>query len=206
MERIADMKPNELAEECRFSNDHVRKNEAKHLLRVGPDNPHLLVLPGICNTEFLSDLLALIYICDRLNSDISLFCAGNASLATWNRLKFENVEKIHINENAADLPLLMDSADLMLSEPDPCTASDAVSRHLPLIFSHNERNALPPVCMDLIGRNCAVLGSDDEVELAELRLSLLTQETKRKQMERAFQSISTSNDAERGSVIYDRRR
>ena len=170
------------------SRDHSMVANAKCRLGIDPELLHLVVFMETCEAEFLVDLLSMVYIGDDHNSEIGVVCGKNTVLLRQVRQALDHLETFHFYEKDFDLSLLLDSADLLLSEPREIIASEAVKRRLPLAFFYDGNTDLPADRRILLDKGCAVFGKD-EVELGELCIRLLDQEARRGRMSDAYQTI-----------------
>lgn len=166
---------------CPPTKDHSPRAKAKQVLGLQPETQHLLVCAPNCDAGFLSDVLSMIYVGDDYDSEISVVCGENAELLRRLEHDLGHIETIHLFGRSSDLPLLLDSADLLLAEPNEALANEAAGRRLPLVLLRNENRLLPEFCRELLAKGCAVAVRED-VQLAELCIQLLADEKRRTQM------------------------
>ncbi len=108
--------------------------EAKRALGLEPDVPHLVVIAAATPGEFLSELLSIIYICDDRDSEISVLCAGNGVLFRQLQQDLCHLETIHLYDAADKKNLLLDSANLLLTDGQDSSLTEALKRRLPYVL------------------------------------------------------------------------
>ena len=165
--------------------DHSPQAKAKQAFGLQPEAQHLLVCAPNCEAGFLSDVLSMIYVGDDYDSEISAVCGENTDLLRRLEHDLGHIETIHLFDRSSDLPLLFDSTDLLLAEPNETLANEAARRRLPLVLLRNENRLLPEFCRELLAKGCAIAVRED-VRLAELCIQLLTDEKRRTQMANAY--------------------
>ncbi len=164
------------------SKDHSPLAEAKRTLGLDPDTLHLVVLVSDTPGDFLSDLLSMIYICDDHDSEISVLCLSNNALFRRLQEDLGHLETIHLYNTGEKASLLLDSADLLMTEGQASVLAEALKRQLPLVlFGTTKRDEWSY----LVNQGCAV-ASQDDVELAELCIELLGDAGLRAKMSGAY--------------------
>ncbi len=128
---------------CPPSRDHSARAKAKRALGIVPESQHLLICCPNSEADLLVDIISMIYVGDDLDSEISVICGDNRTLYRQLEKELGYIETIHLYDTPSNLPLLIDSADLLLSEPHEMIAAEAAKHRLPLVLLHRE-NKLPP--------------------------------------------------------------
>lgn len=162
---------------------HPKKNDAKRVLGLEPGTPHLVALAATTPGDFLSDLLSVIYVCDDQDPEISVMCAGNNSLFRLLQEDLGHLNTIHLYDTANKESLLLDSADLLLTDRLDSVLTKALKRRLPLVLigSAAQENTI----FRLVRQGCAA-AADDCIELAEICIRLLNNEDLRAKMSEAI--------------------
>lgn len=164
------------------SRDYSPLAEAKRAIGLDPDALHLVVLVSDTPGDFLIDLLSMVYIGDDNDSEISVLCANNSELYKKLDRELGHLETIHLYDTESDGSKLLDSADLLLTEEQDSVLGEALKRQMPcVLIGTAQQNAWS----ELVNQGCAV-SSKDNVELAELCIKLLDNESLRTQMSSAY--------------------
>lgn len=170
---------------CPPSEDHTARSEAKRALGIAPESQHLLICCPNSEADLLVDIIAMIYVGDDHDSEISVICGENKPLFCQLEKELGHIETIHLYDMPSELPLLIDSTDLLLSEPHEIIAAEAAKHRLPLVLLRRD-NRLPPASFrELFSKGCAVVAWDD-VKIAEICIELLADEVRRAKMANAY--------------------
>ena len=170
---------------CPPSKDHSARAEAKCRLNLTPEAMHLLVCCPNCEGSMLADIIAMIYVGDDHDSEISVICGDNRTLLRQLEKELGHIETIHLYDTPSELSLLIDSTDLLLSEPHEIIAAEAAKHRLPLVLLRRD-NRLPPASFrELFAKGCAIVAWDD-VKIAEICIELLADEVRRTKMANAY--------------------
>lgn len=65
---------------CPPSEDHTARSEAKRALGIAPERQHLLICCPNSEADLLVDIIAMIYVGDDHDSEISVICGENKPL------------------------------------------------------------------------------------------------------------------------------
>ena len=150
--------------------------EWKGWVKYDPNNEH------DTSGDFLIDLLSMVYVGDDNDSEISVLCANNSELYKKLDRELGHLETIHLYDTESDGSKLLDSADLLLTEEQDSVLGEALKRQMPcVLIGTAQQNAWS----ELVNQGCAI-ASQDNVELAEVCIKLLGDETLRVKMSGAY--------------------
>ncbi len=179
--------------------EDMEKAAAKTAEGVGRTHKHLLVMGGSMGCGRLDRLL------DRLSDalwedeEITVICGTNRHMRKKLSRRYRKTPNIHIRGYAADVPCLMDSADLYLTKPGGISVTEAKQKHLPMICLNAVAGCEEYNCRFFVNKGCAV--SDNNIAaLSEQCLALLRGEEERMKLEQNYDALENKNSAQ---VIYD---
>lgn len=180
---------------CRKMYGRTDKADAKRLLGVGSKSRHLLVMCGSMGCGPIAKLVK--HIAKGLVEDmeVSVICGTNRRLREKLEQKYKRNEKIHIIGYTNQMPLYMDSADLLLTKPGGISITEAAVKKLPMVFV-NAVAGCEQHNMDFFVKMGAAVTAGSVKELAEQSIQILLCGTQRQGMEDALQNYQYPGGAE----------
>ena len=112
----------------------LRKDEAKKLLGILPEQRHLLMMCGSTGCGPLEELLLSLSGKADAWTYISVICGGNAALRDSLSEQYREQKNIRIYGRTEEVALLMDSADVYLTKPGGISISEAAAKGLPMVL------------------------------------------------------------------------
>lgn len=177
---------------------NIPKSTAAKRMGVSPKRRHLVISCGSMGCGPIKKILQLLTQYEQDVFDISVVCGTNRKL--YNRLKegYREAHNIHILGYVKNMPLLLDSADLLLAKPGGITTTEAFVKRLPMVFinavagceEYNRR------WFESMG---AAVSADDAAQAAELCVALMTDKDRLHKMKNSISQQPRHNAAE---IIY----
>ena len=127
--------------------------------------------------------------------EVSVICGTNRRLREKLEQKYKRNEKIHIIGYTNQMPLYMDSADLLLTKPGGISITEAAVKKLPMVFV-NAVAGCEQYNMDFFVKMGAAVTAGSVKELAEQSIQILLCDTQRQGMEDALQNYQYPGGAE----------
>ena len=157
------------------------KKAAKAALGFDEDQRHLLVMCGSMGCGPIRDITELL--CENISEDqtVTVVCGSNEELYEKLNKRFGSVPRVHIRAVVSDMPPLMQSADLFLTKPGGLSSTEAAAAGVPMVLIDavagcEEHN------LDFFLKLGGAVTAETPEELAELALSLLSDEARLKEM------------------------
>ncbi len=172
----------------RCSKEQAARTASKLKLSLTLGVPHLLVLIGPDTAHFALSFLETVYIGDDRDSEISVVCAKNRNLSRQLNERLGSIDNIHLYDTADSLPLLLDSADLLVTEPYEQIIFEAATRKIPIVITKDIPKNSCPEFAELLEKGCMAVCRND-TELADCSISLLQDDTCREQMKQMYRSV-----------------
>ena len=174
--------------ENRCSKEQSVRTASKQKLKLMLGCPHLVVLIGPETAHFALGFLEMVYIGDDRDSEISVVCAKNNNLFLQLNTRLGSIDNIHLYETADSLPLLLDSADLLVTEPFEQIIFEAAKRKIPVVITRDMPKNTFPEYTDLVERGCIAVCKDD-IGLAECCIALLQNDASRYHMKQRYRTV-----------------
>ncbi len=167
----------------------VNKDKAKEELGIPKESKHLLLMGGSMGSGPIPKVVQLLAKNLKKNNYLSVVCGSNKEL--YNRLStsYRNFTNIHIYGVSKQVPLLMHSADLLLTKPGGLTTSEAYAAHLPMVLLDFIGGYETDNANFFTGIGGAISGKNPEL-LVDQTISLLNNPSKLEQMSIALEEVS----------------
>lgn len=161
------------------------KKAAKAALGMDENQRHLLVMCGSMGCGPIRDITELL--CENISEDqtVTVVCGSNEELYEKLHKRFDSVPCVHIRAVVPDMPPLMQSADLFLTKPGGLSSTEAAAAGVPMVLIDavagcEEHN------LDFFLKLGGAVTAETPEELAELALSLLSDEARLTEMSAAL--------------------
>lgn len=164
------------------------KAEAKHALGIDESQRHLLMMCGSMGCGPIRDLTELLCGSVAENQTLTIVCGSNEELYEKLSKKFRTVPRVNIMGVVADMPPLMQSADLFLTKPGGLSSTEAAAAGVPMVLIDAVAGCEEHNLAFFLALGAAVTADTPE-ELAETALSLLSDEKRLSEMSAALPSV-----------------
>lgn len=172
------------------------KAEAKRALHLDPDRPHLLLMSGSMGNGPIPQLLAALNNLPGEGTQISVICGKNRRLQNRLARKYGEYSNITIHEFEADLSLIYDSADLLLSKPGGLCTTEAAVKGLPMLL-FKAAGGCESSNLDFFVKKGAAKTGETVNELLDRCAELLAEPAELEKMSRTLKDCFPKNAAER---------
>lgn len=176
----------------------LEKGEAKEMLALSPTHKHLLLMCGSMGSGPIPQIMETLQAQIDTKTEITVVCGSNRLLYRHLQGKYANHPHIHLLGYTDNIPLLMDSADVLLTKPGGISITEAAVKRLPMVLM-NTVSGCEEYNLKLFLHSGAALSGGTPEELAAACLRLLSDEPMRHKLRNALDSIAAENDRE---VIY----
>ena len=176
----------------------VEASKAKELFNISQSHKHLLFMCGSMGSGPVPQIMEKLVSKIDTNTEITVVCGSNRLLYRQLQGKYAGQHQIHLLGYSDNIPLLMDSADVLLTKPGGITITEAAVKRLPLVLV-NTVSGCEEYNLNTFLRSGAALTGKSPSELASVCLRLLSDEALRLTLCNALQTLVESNDRE---IIY----
>ena len=173
----------------------MEKAEAKQLLGMPVDRPHVLIMGGSMGSGPIPDILDSLYLLCKESIQISVVCGTNEQLLTVLRRSCGHLGIIHLYGYTPHISLLMDSADLLVTKPGGISTSEAAAKGLPMVLINTVGGCEEHNLSYFLQKGGAVT-ADTAEELCHCCQSLLNDAGLREKMSRALKEVAKPDAAE----------
>lgn len=110
----------------------VKKREAKKLLGIPKGTRNIIFMSGSMGAGNLQKLA--VELAGSLPKDcmLTVVCGSNKKL--FDSMTALGIKNINVMGYTKDMPLIMDSADLLITKPGGLTSTEGAAKHMPMLF------------------------------------------------------------------------
>ena len=177
----------------------VEKEEARRQLHLPKDSKIVLMVCGSMGCGPLQVLAEDLPLMLPSNAHLVVICGSNRKLFK-SLTRNNNLSNTTIVGYTTRMPLYMDAADLIVTKPGGLSTTEAVNKHLPMVFINAVPGCETHNLNFFIKHNLATT-HDDEEDLADLICHLINDPEQLKRIELASASIFKDCAAE---IIYNK--
>ncbi len=169
------------------------KEKTKESLGIPKESKHLLMMGGSMGSGPLLKVAHLLIKNLKDNNYLSVVCGSNKELYRNLSFSFQNNPNVHIYGLTKQMPLLMHSADLLLTKPGGLTTTEAYASHLPMVLFDFIGGYETDNANFFTGIGGAISEKDPKL-IIEQAISLLNNPSKLKEMTSALAASSQNRD------------
>ena len=172
------------------------KADAKRKIGLKPEDRHLLVMCGSMGCGPIGKLVRKIARTMPEDCRISVVCGTNHRLRKKLERALASDTRVEAYSYIHDISAMMDSADLFLTKPGGISVTEAAQKHLPMMFVNAVAGCESYNMRFYMHRGTAV-SADTAETLADLTVSLLSNDTLLEQMAQGFDALHDGVAAEK---------
>jgi processive 1,2-diacylglycerol beta-glucosyltransferase len=133
------------------------------------------------------------------NMQLSVVCGSNKAMYNELTAYIPPADNVHIYGFCDNIPLLMDSAELLMTKPGGISVTEAAVKTLPMVLIDAVAGCEKPN-MEYFVKNGYAITGNDPIETAESCMQLLSDDQSRREMAYALEHLANINDKE---IIYE---
>lgn len=113
--------------------ENIKKEEAKEILGLEKDKPHILIMGGSMGAGSLKDTT--LYLSEHLNNcNLTAICGNNKELFKEMLRITKDFKNLTVLNFTHKMNLLMSSSDILITKPGGLTSTEAMNKNLPIIM------------------------------------------------------------------------
>lgn len=169
------------------------KNEAKIRLHICAYN-HLVIMSGSMGCGPIEEIVRELTANPEQGWYISVICGNNRKLYKKLTYKYADCNNISVYGYKDDIPIILSSADILLTKPGGISTTEAAIKKVPMVFANTVAGCEKYNCSYFTGIGCAKTGDTVE-ELLDICRMLMKDEVMLNYMKKHYQYFTKENSA-----------
>lgn len=178
---------------------NTEPDKAKAEFGIPSAHKHLLMMCGSMGCGPMKHLAKLLSVSLPEDADLTIVCGTNKKIEKKLKEKYKDFSRIHVLGYVKDMSMLMDSADLYLTNPGGISITEAATKKLPMVFIDAVAGCEEYNRIYFIEHRMAKSGTN-VWELEDICLDLLKNPEKLQAMRKSFESFEKQNAAK---IIFE---